>query len=340
MRYKGTEDKERRQVNSYSSLVGYTGHLEETTRNDETITYKFHVDPTPDDGYTSYAKIGGERYYTFNYTHTSEQYQFVRDTISDIDSVIDLDFAEVSADSSADITIYRSMYNSHWGSNNGYLYISGTCYYLPSGAEISWYDYYYDDSFTDVEKSTIVHEIGHAIGLSHPDGVGANPEWDQHDSIMSYNGEDQTEFQTLDVSALHSLWGVEDDHGIESTINDYVASNPDLIESIGTNADLALSHYTNSGIAEGRVFDSFDEFGYLASNPDLVFAFGSDGEAATNHFIEYGFHEGRSDDLFKAQAYGSANPDLVQAFGNDNSLLTRHYVENGLAEGRSTSPSL
>jgi len=200
-----------------------------------------------------------------------------------------------------------------------------------------WFDYYSRDSFTDDEKHTITHELLHGLGLGHPDDSGFNPAWDSGDSVMSYNGDGNGTLSTLDINALHSIWGVEDDNGAENTINDYIASNPDLIEAIGNNPDEALSHYYNFGIAEGRTFDSFDEFGYLASNSDLISAYGSDAEAATNHFIEFGVYEGRSDDLFNAQAYGSANPDVYQAFGGDSDLMTRHYIENGIAEGRSIS---
>lgn len=114
----------------------------------------------------------------------------------------------------------------------------------------------------------------------------------------------------------------------------YVASNPDLIASLGTDAARAQQHWTNTGRAEGRSLDGFDPVRYAASNPDLLAQFGVDTQALTRHWITTGFAAGRSATSFDALQYGAAHADLLRAFGADPAALTRHYAVTGVGEAR------
>lgn len=114
----------------------------------------------------------------------------------------------------------------------------------------------------------------------------------------------------------------------------YVASNPDLIASIGTDAERARQHWINTGRAEGRSLDSFDPLRYAASNPDLAAQFYIDTAALSRHFIQSGFGAGRSATSFDPLQYAAINPDLLRAFGVDASAFTRHYAVAGVAENR------
>ena len=129
----------------------------------------------------------------------------------------------------------------------------------------------------------------------------------------------------------------------------YIASNNDLISSIGIDIKAAKSHYINHGKSQGLSLDSFSASNYLAKYNDLYLVFGDDQTLALKHFIEYGYSEGRTDTLtysgsgpsglsdltdFEALNYIASHEDLINYFGTDAESAKSHYENHGKAEVR------
>ena len=138
----------------------------------------------------------------------------------------------------------------------------------------------------------------------------------------------------------------------------YIASNNDLITSIGTDIQAAKSHYRDFGFNEGRNLNLFSASSYLEIYPDLKNVFGSDLDKALKHYIQDGFREGRNVPLaapgfagtppssapgavpapeltdFQALNYIASNSDLISAIGTDIEAAKSHYRNFGKVEGR------
>ena len=147
--------------------------------------------------------------------HSQLDKNFIRELFSTIDDLIDLDFTEQSTKNGSEIDIYSVNSSSSFGSNVIGQAITKTNSH-GSWWNILWKNDNNDDETKNIEKYTLTHEIGHSLGLSHPNNEPYNEQWDSSDTIMSYNVPESgysTSFSEADLNALISIWGRENDKG-------------------------------------------------------------------------------------------------------------------------------
>ena len=150
--------------------------------------------------------------------------------------------------------------------------------------------------------------------------------------------------------------------------NYYLSNNPDVAKATAGNSELALDHFINYGMSEGRRGSaSFDVQSYFNEYPDLRAAFGFDLVKYYEHYVTAGKAEGRHgtgcskiegyattingvdySSVYDPSFYLSNNEDIRNAFSKrspagvvmiDDAAVLRHFVSCGMAEGRRGSES-
>ena len=143
--------------------------------------------------------------------HSDTEEQFINETVEEVDSIIGLDLSYSQQISDSEIVFVSVDRYRPWGPGDA---VAGQVVQTRNRWFVLWRDYTPDsDELIDYDKNTITHELGHALGLSHPGEQPNNPLYNTvEDSIMSYNsfnGQWGTEFTENDYDALEMIWGSE-----------------------------------------------------------------------------------------------------------------------------------
>ncbi|RBI68314.1 hypothetical protein DQW77_16860, partial [Roseovarius sp. TE539] len=195
---------------------------------------------------------------------TSDQQAAFHDAVTQAEAVAGIRFIEVGDPDDATIQVFnvqgtpQSFANtpwvSTWSTSSGNLVIDPWSPTDDFSSGTTWYE-------------TILHELGHAIGLAHPfDGTNTlEASLDNDDNtLMSYtsNGVNDTEFATLDVQALQHLYG----------------TGSNLDPAVSWSWDTAARLFTLTGSANDDTLISTDTDSALSGGAGADLLIGRDGD--------------------------------------------------------------
>ena len=146
--------------------------------------------------------------------HNQIERLFIKSIFNKLDYFLDIDFVEMNHNNGSDIDIYSVKSSSGLQENALGQIISQTSN-IGSWWDIFWKKTDEFEALNSNDKNTILHEIGHALGLSHPFEDPFNKLWNSDDTIMSYNiGSNgwNTWYSEADIKALLNIWGRENDN--------------------------------------------------------------------------------------------------------------------------------
>lgn len=229
---------------------------------------------------------------------TIDLQQFIKDTFTRLDPLIDLDFRFITTKTNSDLDFYVD--------NDIQVGGSGTTLGIAlsnSSSSRNWWELALNgpalQNQPDYLRYATIHEFGHALGLEHPfdngdgdfygstnSGASAYPE----DSVMSYRsplgGSWPTWYSSNDILALQKIWGLEQT-AIVKLPTYSITSSTSLINEGST---LTVSIVTTNVNAGGILYYSYSGIKLtdedFSSGKLIGFAsVGSDGALKISHTV-------------------------------------------------------
>ena len=146
--------------------------------------------------------------------HTPDEVLFIERMFDGLNPHLEIDFERATSSKASDIDFYSVVKVSGWDRDVlGEVADQNQQRRAGSWWDILWRDTDGKKKQNDSDLYSIIHETGHALGLSHPKEKPFSPKWNSTDTVMTYNpgpaGYD-TQFSSSDIKALQMIWGAAD----------------------------------------------------------------------------------------------------------------------------------